>query len=253
MLVALFAAALAAAPVSPRDGCTPQTPMACQGANQLARDPGFQAELKGLVGNRQTGYLDFNGRAYPEVMLLLRSPADPPRSVDGGVLLAGCREHSTCEEKAAVLMRPGGQLGAVAVMHTNCARLNSRKDCFEHFTLSVFTPRGDDQGAVDVLRAWAKAQVAANLASPGAPATFLDRVEQLAGDTPKAPARIVASAPKRAAPVMAAAADPPAAAAVTPAPQAAIATLPQSTETKTKPAPAKPKSTDWKWHWTPYS
>ncbi len=180
MISVLFAFALAGAP----GGCSPHELDACRDTAQLVQDAGFQAELKRFVGERPTRFLTGGGRAYGESLAVLSGPADPVQKIGELYLFSACKDQS-CEEKGAVALDAGGDIVAVGVLHTECAKLLLTRDCFERDTLSVFTVKGqEDQPLVETLSDWARRQVAASSAAPGAPLTRLARVEVIGSARP---------------------------------------------------------------------
>ncbi len=189
MIATLFAFALAASQApAPADGvCALARPEACSDTRDLADDPAFAVELKRFVGERTTHFLDVGGRAYPETLAVLTGPTAPMQKIGDLYLFTGCRDKA-CEEQGAALLNATGQFVAVAVLHTDCGRFAPSKTCFERDILSVIIPEdGQDQTVVDALTAWARRQVEANLASPGAPATRLEQVEVIGAARPRAP------------------------------------------------------------------
>jgi hypothetical protein len=175
-----IALALAAAPAY--GVCALEQLSDCLDTAQLVQDPAFAPALRRFVGDRRTGFLVQNGEASREALMALSGPADPARMMGDLFLFTACRDKS-CEEKGAAVVRRDGAIVAVAVLHSDCARMFPAKDCFLKETLSVFAGGSEsDKAVIDQLSDWARRQVAAQAASPGAPSIRLQRVEVLAAN-----------------------------------------------------------------------
>lgn len=180
MIAVTFALALAAAPSPAGAGaCTLLNLAACRDVGPLVGDEGFRAALKAFVGQRRTGYLNPDGKAYGEAIAALSGPADPVRRLRNLYVFTACAD-AACEDQGAVVLQPDGELDAVAILHTDCNSTRRTSDCVDRQVLSILRRQDDDFSVVDNLSDWARRNLAAQPVSPTMGIKSLDRVEVIA-------------------------------------------------------------------------
>lgn len=195
MIAVTFALALAAAPspAAGAGGCTLLNLAACRDVGPLAGDEAFRAALRAFVGQRRTGYLNPDGKAYGEAMMALSGPADPVRRLRNLYVFTACAD-AACEDQGAVVLQPDGELDAVAILHTDCNSTRRTSDCVDRQVLSILRRQDDDFSVVDNLSDWARRNLAAQPVSPTMGIKSLDRVEVIALSGAQ-PAPVAARAP----------------------------------------------------------
>ncbi len=178
MLSTALALALAAAPAPPigAGACSLFNLGACANAGALIQDAGFQAALKAFVGQRRTAYLTPGGQAYGEAMTALGGPAEPVRRLRSLYVFTACADAS-CADQGAVVLRPDGELVAVAILHSDCNGLRRAGDCVNTKVLSILRGGDDDLSVIETLSDWARRGLADQPIASGAPIPVLDRVE----------------------------------------------------------------------------
>jgi hypothetical protein len=118
---------------------------------------GVVASLKTFFGDRRGGYFVPDWTLARQVEAGLRGPPDRVSGVASGELMvSGCR-HMSCGEKAAIIVRPTGELLAAALISYRCSgREPDRPPCSDRRVLTVFVrPDGDSHRYRRVFKRWA--------------------------------------------------------------------------------------------------
>ncbi|HVY88796.1 MAG TPA: hypothetical protein VG942_08005 [Hyphomonadaceae bacterium] len=161
MLVAAQAPALA------QSACTPLDPAACQPSNPALANIDIGRNILAFLG-KEPGLLASYPTAKPpvdqwkardDVFEILAGPADAPVMLDKGLMmLTACRAHS-CGEKAAMVLKPNGDVAAIALLairYTNPA-LREDQQVYQPSKLLVFVAKAEKAGAsVPAITAWAQ-------------------------------------------------------------------------------------------------
>ena len=153
---------------------------ACRTTNNLVWDADFEQALGLFLGDRQAAYFYERGPVRDQAMAVLGGPPDTPVSVENLYRFTACRAHS-CSEKGAVVLTPGGQIMAVAILHTVCATSPRPPRCTLKTRLAVYLhPDTDRALIVSDLSLWAENAVARSYTPPGLSRPALDGVDVLA-------------------------------------------------------------------------
>ena len=152
---------------TPAAPCGLSNPGACRTTNNLFFDPAFEQALGRFLGDHQAAYLFERGPVRDQAIAVLGGPPDAPVLVEGLYRFTACRPHS-CSEKGAVVLTPGGQIMAVAILHGSCATVPRPARCSSERRLAVFLHTDADQALiVGDLSRWAEDVVARQYTSTG--------------------------------------------------------------------------------------
>jgi hypothetical protein len=178
VLVIAGALVLPSAPTSAAGDCSPKSLAKCRDTNQLVWSASFEDSLRRFFGHRRADYLH-KGKPLvsDQTISVLGGPPDAPQRIGDLWRFTACRSHS-CSERGAAVLKPGGELIAVAIMHSRCAEPGHTLDCSSHWTLSIFTrPSSHSKMVVENLSKWGKSDVGGGDNPQGLPVDRLDDVE----------------------------------------------------------------------------
>ena len=154
----------------------------CPDTNALVWSKGWDKAVRdflGPLGSKRVDYLDRGGTLSSAVAAVLGGPPDERARAGEYYRFSACRAHS-CPEKGAVLLTPNGRIQAIAVLHSDCAKMPTPDHCFLHDHLVVIVrDLKITRKAVGYLTDWAKKAEAADHAAYHQPASRLDGVEVL--------------------------------------------------------------------------
>jgi len=178
ILVVSGAIALSCSATSAVGGCSPEALAKCRDTNQLIWNKTFEDSLRRFFGHRRADYLyEGNPLVSDQAIAVLGGPPDAPQRIGDLWRFTACRAHS-CPEKGAAVLKPDGELVAVAILHSPCRELGRRMDCSSHWTLSIFIhPSSRSTMVIENLSEWGKAEVDAEYHPQGLPVDQLDGIE----------------------------------------------------------------------------
>lgn len=178
ILVVAGALALSCTATSAAGDCSPETLAQCRDTNQLIWSRTFEASLRHFFGQRRANYLyEGNPLVSDQANAVLGGPPDAPQRMGDLWRFTACRAHS-CPEKWPAVLKPDGELVAVAILHSACSEPDRRMDCSSHWTLSIFIhPSSRSTMVIVNLSGWARAEVDGDYHPQGLPVDQLDGIE----------------------------------------------------------------------------
>ena len=179
LLLAFSTAPQQSAAQTPPTPCGLSSLSACRTTNDLLWDTGFSQALGRFLGERQAAYLWERGSVRDQAGAVLGGPPDTPIIVGNLYRFTACRLHS-CSDKGAVFLTPGGEIMAVAILHSTCATAPGPARCADKMRLAVYLdPDADRTLIIGDLSHWAEDAVARLHTSAGLASPTLEGVDVL--------------------------------------------------------------------------
>lgn len=156
-LVVAGAFALSCGQVLSAARCSPLALEQCRDTNALIWSPEFKTELRHFFGLRRANFLyGGNPLLSDQAIAVLGGPPDEPQHIGELWRFTACRAHS-CDEKGAAVLRPDGELVAVAILHMSCGETAPELECGFVRTLSIYIHQSDQSpNVIENLAGWVK-------------------------------------------------------------------------------------------------
>jgi hypothetical protein len=124
------------------------------GAGSPVRDAAYKL-LDRFFGTLTGSYIIPDAAVKDQVGAAMGIPRPDLLLPDGSYLVSGCRPRS-CDEKGAVVVGPGGEITAAALISHKC-NARAASACLPYPNFTVFVPHGQEQAAhVRALQEWAR-------------------------------------------------------------------------------------------------